>query len=185
MRATLFFATVFVLLSAWSHADMKTSPEADMETWEKPDIKAPSTELVMELKVLIGAPVDMGKSELGSRRFIPITGGSFAGQGSQGELISGEVIPGGADWQLTRPDGVMEIKAVYAIKTDDGAVIAVDNQGIVTAGAGDSGRPYVRSTPLFQAPQGKYEWLNKRVFTGSITPSPTGEFVTIRVFRIN
>jgi len=149
------------------------------QDWPNAEIEPLSTELVMELKVDIGAPQAIGASDKGTRRFIPITGGSFVGKG-----IKGEVIPGGADWQLVRPDGVTEIKAIYAIKTDDGQVIAVDNRGIV-APAGDGVPPYTRTTPKFQAPQGDYEWLNQRVFVGTITPSLQEGFVTIRVFQVN
>lgn len=149
------------------------------EAWSKPEVNALTTELVMELKVLIGAPVNIGKSDYGNRRFIPITGGTVKGKG-----IKGEVMAGGADWQLTRQDGVTEIEAVYAIKTDDGNVIAVENWGLVAPVAGEL-RPYVRTNSRFHAPEGSYDWLNKRVFTGTITPSPKGDFVLIRIFQIN
>lgn len=149
------------------------------EEWSKPEVSALTTELVMELKVNIGAPVNIGKSDHGSRRFIPITGGSVEGRG-----IKGEVMAGGADWQLTRQDGVTEIEAIYAIKTDDGQVIAVENWGLLAPAAGGP-RPYVRTNPRFKAPEGDYDWLNKRLFTGTITPSPKGDFVLIRVFQIN
>lgn len=139
------------------------------------DVDPLTTELVMELKVDIGKPEITGESDAGVRRFIPITGGSFVGKD-----LKGSVIPGGADWQLTRPDGVTEIKAIYAIKTDDGAVIEVDNRGVVDR----SGTPYIRTSPLFNAPKGPYDWLNKRMFAGTITPSPQGDYVTIRVFLI-
>ena len=133
-----------------------------------------TTELVMELKVNIGAPVTIGESDMGTRRFIPITGGEFVGKN-----IRGEVIPGGADWQLTRPDGITEVKAIYAIKTQDGAVIEVDNRGLVDRSDNST---YVRTVPTFKAPVGTYDWLNKRIFTGTITPGRG--FVTIRVFLL-
>jgi len=151
--------------------------------WTKPDVPALTTELVMELTVNIGQRVVVGKSDLGDRAYIPITGGNFAGQG-----IKGEVLPGGADWQLTRPDGVLEVDALYSIKTDDGSVIVVHNKGLVSREAATDDKPaaiYVRTTPTFQAPVGKYDWLNKRVFTGTITPARDGSHVVIRVFRVN
>lgn len=95
--------------------------------------------------------------------------------------MKGEVLAGGADWQLFRPDGVMEVKAIYAIKTDDGQVITVDNRGVIDT---SKESPYVRTVPRFQAPKGKYEWLNRRIFTGTITPAPEGGAVIIRVFQI-
>lgn len=139
--------------------------------------EALTTELVMELKVMIGKAVVIGDSDQGRRQFIPIIGGSFTGKD-----IEGDVLDGGADWQLIRPDGVMEVKAIYAIKTDDGAVISVDNRGLVDMSATPL---YVRSTPTFTAPKGQYDWLNKRVFAGTITPSPERDFVNIRVFLVN
>lgn len=150
---------------------------AQESNWSKPDVESPETTLVMELKVLIDPAVEIGESDKGKRKYVPITGGQF-----EGKEIKGEVLSGGADWQLMRPDGVLEIKAIYSIRTDDGAVIAVDNRGVVDA-YGDS--RYVRTTPAFQAPRGKYAWLNRRVFVGSITPAPEGGFVIIRVFQVD
>ncbi|GAB1262297.1 DUF3237 domain-containing protein [Aurantivibrio plasticivorans] len=177
--------TLFLLLST-----VGFTMNSSADTWQKPDVKIPTTELVLDLKVLIGAPVRVGPSDAGMRQFIPITGGEFEGQHLDGAKISGEVIPGGADWQLVRPDGVLEVKAIYAIKTADGAVIEVDNRGLVASVAADEEKNmpasrYVRTTPTFKAPKGQYEWLNQRVFTGTITPSPKGDFVQIRVFLIH
>jgi Protein of unknown function (DUF3237) len=76
------------------------------------------------------------------------------------------------------------------IRTDDGAVIVVDNRGIIVpppaAAGGGAAAPaaaYVRTSPRFHAPQGKYDWLNETVFIGTITPA-TGGAVTIRAFRV-
>lgn len=153
--------------------------------WPVTDVEAPTIDLALELYVTIAPRVEVGESDLGARGFIPITGGRFSG-----DNIRGEVMPGGADWQLRRPDGVLEINALYSIRTDDGVVIIVDNRGIgvppagpVTAGAAPA-RGYVRTNPRFHAPQGKYDWLNKTVFVGTITPAPGGGAVIIRAFRV-
>ena len=145
--------------------------------WPVPDVTPPGTELALELYVAISPAVTVGPSDGGVRRFIPITGGRFSGDG-----IEGEVLAGGADWQLTRPGGVTEVLALYSIRTDDGADIVVDNRGIIVPAAGGIG--YARTNPRFHAPQGKYDWLNKTVFVGTITPSPQGGAVIIRVFRV-
>jgi hypothetical protein len=50
--------------------------------------------------------------------------GSFAG-----ERLSGRVLPGGADWQVIRADGVADLDARYALETTDGALIYVRNRG--------------------------------------------------------
>jgi hypothetical protein len=146
--------------------------------WPVPGITAPTTELALELYVAISPAVVVGASDHGTRQFIPITGGRFSGANG----LEGEVMAGGADWQLRRPDGVTEIKAIYSIRTDDGAVIEVDNQGIGAVSA--DGSRYVRTTPRFHAPQGPYDWLNKTSFVGTITPASQGGAVIIRVFKV-
>jgi hypothetical protein len=89
------------------------------------------------------------------------------------------VLPGGADWQLDRPDGVTEINALYSMKTDDGAVIIVRNRGLIVAGGS-----YFRTIPEFEAPKGKHDWLNQSVFVGSVAGAPQPGAVVVRVFRV-
>jgi hypothetical protein len=155
--------------------------------WPIADVAAPTTELALELYVTLAPRVEVGETDDGVRQFIPITGGRFSGEG-----IRGEVMPGGADWQTRRRDGVVEVYALYSIRTDDGAVIVVDNRGIIVppppASAGGAAAAaaagYVRTSPRFHAPQGKYDWLNKTVFVGTITPATGGGAVIIRAFRV-
>ncbi len=147
--------------------------------WPAPGIAAPTTELALELYVEISPAVVIGTSDHGTRQFIPITGGRFSGANG----LKGEVMAGGADWQLRRPDGVTEVKAIYSIKTTNGVVIEVDNQGIIVPAEG-GGIRYVRTTPRFHAPLGPLDWLNKTSFVGTITPSPQGGAVIIHVFKV-
>lgn len=165
----------FVLLSLLL-TTTTIAAETEDSTWSKPDIEPLMTELVLELKVKIDSAIVIGESDKGVRQFIPITGGTLEGKG-----IKGEVLSGGADWQLIRPDGVIEIKAIYAIKTDDGVVISIDNRGIIALSENNA---YVRTAPTFQAPKGKYEWLNRRIFTGTITSAQNENMVIIRVFQV-
>jgi len=67
---------------------------------------------------------ELGAGPLGRRRIIAITGGRFFG-----ELLSGRVRPGGADWQVIRADGVAELDARYTLETADGALVYVRNRG--------------------------------------------------------
>jgi hypothetical protein len=137
-----------------------------------------TTELAFEALVDIGAPAAIGETALGRRRMIPITGGTF-----KGPRIEGEVVPGGADWQTVRADGVTVVEAIYALKASDGAVIAVRNLGIVAPI--DGGAPYVRTTPSFDAPQGPHEWLNRNVFVGTIAVANAERTrVRISVYRV-
>ncbi|CAN5760833.1 DUF3237 domain-containing protein [soil metagenome] len=136
-----------------------------------------TTEFVFEALVYIDVATKIGDTALGKRRFIGITGGTF-----KGPRIEGEVIPGGADWQTVRADGVTVIEAIYALKTTDGAVIAVRNLGLVSP-IEDGGR-YVRTNPTFDAPQGPHDWLNKSIFVGTIGVAEGGKAVRIGVYRV-
>ncbi|MBN1239889.1 MAG: DUF3237 family protein [Gammaproteobacteria bacterium] len=150
--------------------------------WPVAGVEPPQTELVLEAYVTIGDAVEVGVSDHGTRRFIPITGGRFVGRG-----LSGRVMPGGADWQLERADGVLELYALYSLETDDGDVIVVENEGIASAIAPADGEPaqrYLRTSPRFHAPQGEHDWLNKGIFVGSVTPDEEGGAVVIRVFHV-
>ena len=132
------------------------------------------TEFVFAATVTIGAAVEVGATPDGERRYIPITGGSFAGP-----RIKGVVLPGGADWQLQRRDGVLEVHALYSIKADDGAVIIVRNDGLLA----DGGK-YFRTAPRFEAPTGPHDWLNKAVFVGSVAGAAQPGAVVVRVFEV-
>ena len=79
---------------------------------------------LMHVKVTLEPVRDLGDTPLGRRRIIGITGGSFAGA-----RLSGRVLPGGADWQLIRADGVAFLDARYTLETADGALIYVNNKG--------------------------------------------------------
>jgi len=128
----------------------------------------PAFEAIME----VGTVQDIGVTAKGIRKMIPILGGTFEGQ-----EISGVILPGGADWQLIRPDGVAEIEAHYTMKTHDGVNIYIINKGY-RHGPPDimkrlaeglevaANQYYFRSTPTFEVEQGKYDWLTKSIFVG-------------------
>jgi len=140
----------------------------------------PGLKFVFEETVSLGKVVEVGKTVRGERRIIPITGGHF-----EGPSIKGEVMPGGWDWQLTRADGCTDVKADYFLKTDDGVVINVVNTGEICPGA--DGKPaVVRTHPVFEPPLGKYEWLGRREFVGTLgmAPPAAGPAVRIRFFEV-
>jgi hypothetical protein len=147
------------------------------------------TEFVFEARVLVDKPLVIGQSSHGLRRVVPIIGGTFAGPG-----IKGRVVSGGADWQFVRPDGVLDVQAKYTLETDDGVLIMVDNRGLrhaspavmerLTKGEMVPGSEYYfRTTAQFEAPIGsKYEWLNRAVFIGVAERHP--DAAVIRFYRI-
>ena len=101
------------------------------------------------------------------------------------------MLPGGADWQLVRADGVLEIDARYTLRTDDGHAISVYNRGIVASHPDDADPArstlYVRTTPSFEAPnESPYAWLNRSIFVGTLQSirGPGTINVRVSVFRV-
>ena len=141
---------------------------------------APTLEFAFEEIVTLGEVSMPGDTARGGRIIIPITGGTF-----EGPEIRGTVVPGGWDWQLRRADGCTDVKADYFLQTDDGVVINVVNTGVICTG--EDGSPQaVRTHPVFEAPRGKYEWLSKAAFVGTLelAPPENGPAVRIRFYRV-
>ena len=126
----------------------------------------PQLAFLMRVTVNIDPPLMVGAVPYGERRIINITGGHF-----QGEQLNGEVLPGGADWQLVYPDGSAILEARYALRTDDGALIQVHNRGFRTGPAKvlsrimqgeivDPDEYYFRTAPVFETGAEQYAWLN-------------------------
>ena len=80
--------------------------------------------LCLNLEVEVGKPIDVGATPSATRRFIPLSGGTFSGD------AQGEVLAGGADWQTVRADGTLEIAAHYLLKTNTGGLIEVSSIGL-------------------------------------------------------
>jgi hypothetical protein len=130
----------------------------------------PGVEFVYEAEAVLGPAVAQGVAPDGERRFIPLLSGRF-----EGPLLRGAFVEGGADWQVTRADGVLLLDAIYAMRTDDGAVIQVRNRGMRGGPPGvmaamargervDPASVYFRTAPQFIAPEGRYDWLNRALF---------------------
>jgi hypothetical protein len=116
--------------------------------------------------VNLSTPLSVGPIPLGERRVIPIIGGHVAGP-----AINGEVLPGGADWQLVRPDRAALLDDRYTLRTNDGALIYVSNRGLrhgplevlARLAQGEDTDPttyYFRTTPTFETGSPPYAWLN-------------------------
>ena len=148
----------------------------------------------MKLQALFKADIELapaqelGAGPLGRRRIIAITGGRFFG-----ERLSGRVLPGGADWQVIRADGVADLDARYTLETADGALVYVRNRGyrhgpaevLKRLAAGENMDPaqyYMRTTPLFETGDERYAWLNRIVCVATGRRDPSGP--VYEVFQI-
>ena len=73
----------------------------------------------------VGALVSLGAAKHGERRSVPLGGGTVSGP-----ELNGTLVEGGIDWQLNRVDDVLEVSAHYVIRTDDGALVEVQSDGL-------------------------------------------------------
>jgi len=107
------------------------------------------------------------------RRVGIVSSGVFAG-----ERLSGTVLDGGSDWLTVRPDGSTALDVRLILQTDDRVHITMAYRGvrhgaaevIRRLGNGEEVDPasyYFRMTPTFEAPSGKYEFLNRIVAIGT------------------
>jgi hypothetical protein len=56
------------------------------------------------LRVTLADILDLGDTQWGRRRVVPITGGEFTG-----DRLHGTVLAGGADWQVVHDDGMITV----------------------------------------------------------------------------
>jgi hypothetical protein len=145
-------------------------------------------ELVAEIEALVGPPLIVGPLATGERRIVPILGGRVAGP-----RLAGEILPGGADTQLIRADGVAEIEARYVLRVAGGALVHVVNRGLRHAAPQDMQRllrgeavpperVYFRTAPVFETSAPELAWLMRSLFIGIGERRP--DSVLIRVFAV-
>ena len=149
----------------------------------------PKLTLAFTINVQVGAPTELGQVPRGRRRIIPILGGTF-----EGPNIRGKVVPGGADWQIVRADGLAELDTRYLLQTDSGQLIYIQNAGIrhappdvtkkLLAGeAVDPSQVYFKTIPTFETSAPELQWLTRSIFvaTGERKPSD----VVISVWKVD
>jgi hypothetical protein len=131
------------------------------------------TQYVFTITARIGEVTNAGDLGHGVRRIIPISGGEV-----RGERVNGKVLPFGADFQMIRPNELIDLEARYAFETGDGALVYVENKGIrfgpvellqklKRGEAVDPGLIYFRTVPKFETGHEKYRWLMEHIFVAS------------------
>ncbi len=129
--------------------------------------------------------ITRGAGPTGTRHVVPIIGGSFTGALAPEEdrqiPFNGSVVAGGFDIQRERKDGVLELEAIYHMRTDDGVMIEIRNNAVLTLTPNNE-IDYSRSRINVDAPTGKYDWLNKRLIVGTVEEVEPEKQVLIRAF---
>ncbi len=139
---------------------------------------APGLRFAFAIKAKVGPVQDLGQTARGHRRIIDIVGGEVTGP-----RLEGEILPGGADWQIVRPDGTIEVVARYTIRSTSGAKIYVQNEGLRVASPEILARMstgelvpfdsyHFRTAPRFETADLGLKWLERATFVGVATRAP-------------
>ncbi|MDQ6911085.1 MAG: DUF3237 family protein [Actinomycetota bacterium] len=126
---------------------------------------------VFRLEATIGEPLDLGDTDRGRRRIVPLTGGTFVGPELNGKLLPG----GSADWQIVLADGTTLGDIRHTLQTDDGALLYVQSRGVrhgseevlarLGRGADVDASEYIfRTSTQIETGSARLDWLNKGVF---------------------
>jgi len=130
-------------------------------------------EYLCAIKADLGELKSMGPAPLGERRVVDILGGTF-----EGPLMRGEVLGGGADWQIARSDGALELDARYALREERGGLVQVISQGMrhgppevmARLARGENVDPadyFFRTVMRFETGAAELAWLNKVIAVAS------------------
>lgn len=129
------------------------------------------TRHLFDMVVHLEQPLAIGDIPKGNRQILLGKGGQF-----RGERLAGKILPYGADWYLTRPDGVGELDVRVALETHDGEYIYMQSQGFlryarevarrVLSGTASPDEYYLREYTRFETAAANYRWLNSIVAVG-------------------
>lgn len=142
--------------------------------------------ITLSLTVDFAGMLSIGQTPAGLRRIAPVTGGIFTG-----ERLNGIVLPGGNDWLVNRPDGVMVIDVRLTLQTDDSALVYLTYQGRFLAQSDAAMARFAKGTPLepheyslamsakFECGDEHYAWLNNVVAVGTGERTAAGPVYSI------
>lgn len=160
-------------------------------------LATPNLQHVFDLVIQVAAPMEVGHtigaSGRGKRRIIPILGGQLSGPPVNGVAMKGQVLPGGADFQVIVSDTVADLEARYMLELEGGQRIYIVNRALRRAPAEITARlargepvdpalVYFRSTPSFEVAAPELEWMTENLFVGTGCRRP--DRVELSVFMV-
>lgn len=137
------------------------------------------------MRLVVPKVISIGATPGPFRRLGVVSGGTF-----EGELLSGEVLDGGNDWQDVRDDRSTTLDVRLALKTSDGALVAMSYRGLRRGPAdvlaridrGEAVDPqsyYFRISPMFETASEAYGWLNHIIAIGVGHRFPQGPVYSV------
>lgn len=138
-------------------------------------------EPALEMRLSLGPRMHIPVAKGFTRGAVLVEGGTFDGPGIAGTIVAGS----GGDFPLVREDGNGRFESQYLLRTHDGQFILKRSTGVRHAPPEvvakllaredvDPGSYYMRMMPRFEAPEGRYDWLNRTIFIGIGARGPNG-----------
>ncbi len=148
-----------------------------------------NSRVLFDISLSLHPPQNLGATPMGTRRIVPVSGGTFKGERLKGFVLENAA----ADWIMVRADGSVQLDVRLTLETDDGALIYMTYRGVRNStpevaerlARGDSvdpGEYYFRTSPFFETSSEKYAWINNIVAVGVGERLAAG--VKYRVFEI-
>jgi|SRR5690625_749298 len=143
-------------------------------------LAAPSLSFLCDMELTVEGAHLPGRTPIGNRRIIRVTGGKL-----RGEKLNADVIPGGDDWITAWEDGTIIQDVRILLRAEDEALILMTYRGVRTGpkevlkrlDQGDYVDPneyYFRTAPIFETADPKYDWLNRKIFISNGIRLPNG-----------
>lgn len=143
---------------------------------------------ILIVRAELASILKFGATPYGERRIINILGGTV-----EGPRLKGRILPGGADWQIVRADGVVDLRARYTVETDTGGFILVNSEGychgppevmarLARDETVDPQLYYFRAFMRFETADPAASWLNRILAIGR--GSREHQAVRIEVFEV-
>ncbi|MHA6669384.1 DUF3237 family protein [Homoserinimonas sp. A447] len=132
----------------------------------------PALVAAFDVDVRLGLLEDHGVTRAGHRRVAPIVGGTVSG------ALVADILPGGADWQLVRPDGSIEINGRYSARTEVGDLLLLHVVGVRSGPPevleallrGHQAEPsqyYFRTAITVETSAPRFAWMERALFVAS------------------
>src|SRR5690625_1750886 len=143
-------------------------------------LTAPSLTFLCNMELTVENAHLPGKTPIGNRRIIRVTGGQL-----QGDKLNAIVVPGGDDWITVQEDGTIIQDVRILLQTEEKELILMTYRGIRTGPIEvlkrldngeqvDPKKYYFRTTPIFETASRKYNWLNRKMFVSNGIRLPDG-----------
>ena len=131
--------------------------------------------LVLEAEIQLDAVYEVGRTPYGLRQATVTQAGTM-----KGPKIQAAVLPGGLDFQLTLPNGVVEVEQILVLRTSDERHVIMRN-----AGTGPSGAD-LRVVYDFEAPAGgDFAWLNTGKYVGRRVIDAAAKTMRLSIYDVS